>query len=287
MILFGALASLAATLGCRGNLSTVLARDQEARRLTSELRVGLMTAADATDRAVMAETDEASAAFAKEASTTTEGIRAESAALRLLLGDLGYEEEIRLLSEFDESFGRFRQLDQTILGHAVENTNLKAQRLSFHEGREAADAFKKAIEALVGTAPTRSACQARELALRATLALREIQLVEGPHISEADDAEMTRLEREMAVSEAAIRASVTELGRLLGTGSRTRLTEATTLLDRFKEINDRIVSLSRRNTNVRSLALSLGEKRSLTAVCAEKLAALGKALDRRGLAATR
>ena len=52
-------------------------------------------------------------------------------------------------------------------------------------------------------------------------------------------------------------------------------------------LNTELVSLSRRNTNVRSLALSLGQRRTLTAACEESLQALQDALAKRGLSATR
>jgi len=45
--------------------------------------------------------------------------------------------------------------------------------------------------------------------------------------------------------------------------------------------------LSRRNSNVRSLALSLGQKRTLTARCEETLGALQDALAKRGFGGTR
>ena len=47
-------------------------------------------------------------------------------------------------------------------------------------------------------------------------------------------------------------------------------------------LNAQIVALSRRNTNVRSLALSLDEKRKLTGPCEETLRLLQAALDKRG-----
>ena len=51
--------------------------------------------------------------------------------------------------------------------------------------------------------------------------------------------------------------------------------------------NAEIVALSRRNSNVRSLALSLGKKRTVTAECDESLQALEDALARHHFAATR
>jgi hypothetical protein len=51
-------------------------------------------------------------------------------------------------------------------------------------------------------------------------------------------------------------------------------------------INDEIVALSRRNSNVRSLALSLGRKRVVVAECDDQLTALEQALAKRGFPAT-
>jgi hypothetical protein len=52
-------------------------------------------------------------------------------------------------------------------------------------------------------------------------------------------------------------------------------------------LNAQIVTLSRRNTNVRSLALSLGQKRMVAAACDDSLRALQDTLSKRGFSATR
>ena len=62
---------------------------------------------------------------------------------------------------------------------------------------------------------------------------------------------------------------------------------AAAALDRFMGINDEIVALSRRNSNVRSLALSLGRKRMVTAECEDDLRALEDALAKHEFSATR
>jgi hypothetical protein len=58
-------------------------------------------------------------------------------------------------------------------------------------------------------------------------------------------------------------------------------------LERFKANNTEIVALSRRNSNVRSLALSLGRKRTITAQCDDQLRALEDALAKHEFRATR
>ena len=77
------------------------------------------------------------------------------------------------------------------------------------------------------------------------------------------------------------------LSGLVGLGSRAQLTAASSALDRFVGFNAQLIALSRRNTNVRSLALSLGQKRMLTATCEDSLRALQDALGTRGFSATR
>lgn len=96
---------------------------------------------------------------------------------------------------------------------------------------------------------------------------------------------MTRMEQRMKASEGAARRALETLTSLVQ--SRPQLTAATAALDRFMAVNAEIVMLSRRNSNVRSLALSLGQKRTLTARCEETLLALQEALATRGFVGTR
>ena len=69
--------------------------------------------------------------------------------------------------------------------------------------------------------------------------------------------------------------------------SAPQLAAAATALNRFMDCNTQIVALSRRNSNVRSLALSLGDKRMLSAACEDSIRALQNALAKRGYSATR
>ena len=140
---------LTATLVASGCTTRPLEQLPEARRVSEDLLVQFTKAADASNRAVMADTDEASERFAREAEQMVDTVQKDADALKPLLQDLDYAEEARLLEEFGRRFAEYRALDRTILELAVENTNLKAQRLSFGPAQEAADAFRTALEALV------------------------------------------------------------------------------------------------------------------------------------------
>ena len=53
------------------------------------------------------------------------------------------------------------------------------------------------------------------------------------------------------------------------------------------DLNVQIITLSRRNTNVRSLMLTLNEKGKVTSACEQSLLALQDALSKRGLGGSR
>ena len=273
--------ALSAAAGC-GDVNTALRRSVEARQASSDLLAQFTKAADAANRAVMANTDERSVAFAREAEEAKEKVLKDLATLEPTLRDLRYTAEAQLLQEFATRFDEYRALDSRILDLAVENTNLKAQRLSFGPAQEAADAFRDSIEALASSAAAKDAWQAKALAASAVVTVREIEVLHAPHIAEADDAVMTHMEKRMGTSEATARNALESLGRLVPPASRSRLTEATASLDRFMALHVQILALSRQNTNVRSLALSLDEKRKLVEPCEQSLRALQDALAKRG-----
>jgi hypothetical protein len=121
-------------------------------------------------------------------------------------------------------------------------------------------------------------CHAEELVAKAVLAVREIQVLEAPHIAEPEDAEMTRMEGEMTRLESAARSALSELEPLVQAGPDSPLRAARSAFDRFSSTGAELVKLSRRNSNVRSLELALRVKPPLTQACDESLRALQDAL---------
>jgi hypothetical protein len=276
---------VAASIGC--DASSASKRLLQARELSADLLVQFTKAADAASRAVMADTDEASVAFAQEAEKAKQAVQRDTEALAPVLQGLGYSEETRLLEDFGKLFSEYRALDRTILDLAVENTNLKAQRLSLGPAQEAADSIMEAVDGVVPADATRDSWRVKALAATALAAVREIQVLQAPHIANADDAVMTRIEERMAASERAARSALEKLVPLAQPASKARLATAAAALDRFMGLNAQIVALSRRNTNVRSLALSLNEKGKLAGTCEDALHALRDALAGRGFTGTR
>jgi hypothetical protein len=269
------------------NAQAVLTQQVEARRLASELQVRFTTAADASNRAVMSDSDEAAAAAVQEAEQATQAVLRNVEQLAAILKSMGYSEELGLVETFKSRFAEYQKLDAEILLLAVENTNLKAQRLSLGPGREAATAFRTALDAAARTARPADAARVEALAAKAAAAVLEVQVLQAPHIAEAEDAAMTRMENEMAALEAAARTDLERLKALLPSQAGPQLTMAVEALDRFRAINVDIIKLSRRNSDVRSLALTFGRKRTVIAQCDDQLRALRETLSKHMMNATR
>jgi hypothetical protein len=171
LVLHGACALVCLSLACDNFPPPAFSLLMDARRITAEVLRDVSKAADATNRAVLADTDHASAEFAHESRAHTAAVEHELQDLEAMLRQLRYSDEVALLGEFRQAFERSRALDAEILGLAVENTNLKAQRLSFGAAAEAADAFCRALKELPGDTSWRVP------ALKAMLGVREIQVL--------------------------------------------------------------------------------------------------------------
>ncbi|MFL5305419.1 MAG: hypothetical protein ACJ8F1_09400 [Polyangia bacterium] len=277
---------LLAVLGpaCGGQIEPNFVQLTEARRLAAQMRVDLAKASDASDRAVLADTDDDSVQFAQQARMSTDAVEA---ALPLLAARTSGPDAARV-ARFREQLGRYRQMDSEILALAVENTNLKAQRLSFGPVRAAADELVSALEAAAAAAPRDQRWPAQALAARAELGVRDIQVLQAPHIAAPTDAEMDRLEAQMAAHRSAIQAALERLSASgAGPAVRPHVEVARAALDRFNGLSAQLITLSRRNTNVRSLQLALRQKPAVTAACDETLAALVDALAKEGFSGTR
>jgi len=276
------LASLA-LVGCGSD--SALHQLIEARRLSAELIAQFEDVQESGNSAVMAEKDARAKRFVEDTERASAAVQQASTALARLLAALRLQDARALLGEFDQEFAEYRQVDGVILALAVENTNVKAQRLAFGASAKAAEAFDDALEQLAASATGEHAWHEKALAAMAVANAREIQVLQAPHIAALDDPPMLRLEKRMAVAEAATRAALRQLASLAPAAPELRAANAA--FERFVALNAEIVALSRRNTNVRSLALSLNEKGVLSARCEHTLHALREIVAKHALAGTR
>jgi hypothetical protein len=271
--------------GKRG-LYPALAAQNHKTELADSLLANLHASAEAEKAAVMAETDEASMAFAEEARRASSTLEHDRNELARLIVAANRAQEVQALEEFDQAWKKYQDLEREVLELAVENTNLKAQRLSFGPAREALAKMESALTQLKETAASTSeaAGTVKVDAAEALVAALKIYALEARHIAEPRDEEMDRIEAEMQELD----ARVTErLSAPTGSSQKAALDEAAAAYADFQKIHAEILRLSRRNSNVRSAALSLGKKRNATAACRDALKALRESLQDEGPTPTR
>jgi hypothetical protein len=232
-----------------------------------------MASAEAEKSAVMAETDEASHAFAEQSIQAAQNVEKTRRTLGSLLE--GNRQEAPLFQEFSRCWESLQAIDREVLSLAVQNTNLKALRLSFVPGAEAIGRLEKALNHLIDrVSSSPNAVGITRRASQAVIGAFHIYALQAPHIAESTAVRMDEIEAAMKHHEAQVTDALHNLEVQVDASSKPFLHTAWASYKDFQKINAEIVDLSRQNSNVRSYALSLGQKRKTTAQCQDVLAAL-------------
>ncbi len=116
------------------------------------------------------------------------------------------------------------------------------------------------------------------LAFGAETAALRIQALLAPHIAEESDKKMDELEAVMAKEDQQVRDDLDRLAAIPRLKADPDLDTASSSYARFSAIRAQILALSRENTNVRSVAISLSQKRKVMLLCRDALDALQQAV---------
>jgi hypothetical protein len=288
-LLLGVVSGLA--LGCRENgldLKDVPRLLSKKLEILSRMRIDLLKSVEAEKSAVMADTDEASQAFAQQAQKATGLVEQGRREVRGLMEQDHSAEEWKLLQEFDDAWSEFLKTDRVILAFAVQNTNLKAARLSFGPGGEAMNRLEAALTRLTSN-PTgiREGPAQHGKICRILTAGWKVLYLQAPHIAAAEDNRMNEIEAAIRRLQDEMVASFAALKSRLPQERQSDLREAEAAFKELQTVTAQVIGLSRQNTNIKSFELSLGRKRKISARCDEVLAALQEAVRSREFKATR
>lgn len=243
--------------------------------LVGRMQLDLASASEAEKSAVLAITDQDSQTDADQARAATARVRQEQQDLAALLANGGSPREQDLLSQFSKLFDDLQRVENEVLALAVKNTNLKACSLLFGPAADAQAQMDAALARVVTKyTDSANAKQVLPLAYGARLGVLRIQALLAPHIAEESDAKMDQMEASMTREEAEIRKDLGGLAALSQLASDPDLSAATASFARYADLKARILPLSRENSNVRSLALSLNQKRQAMIACLDALNAL-------------
>jgi hypothetical protein len=272
-----------------GSTSAQLALRNRRVGLVQQIQVDLSRASEAEKSAVMAITDEESKSFADQSREASSAVEKERDDLERLLQSGGDRSEQKSLSEFSQAFAEYRRVDNELLDLAVKNTNLKAYSLAFGPAAESIHEMDQAISRLI-TASAKSvspnAKQVMLLAGEAESGALRIQALLPAHISEESNQRMDAMESAMAAEDRQVRTSLDGLAALVAPTESGDLRAAVASYARFSELRTQILELSRENTNVRSLTISLNRKRLIDVKCQDALSALEEAIQKEPLPET-
>lgn len=239
--------------------------------VVERMRFSLAAASEAEKSAVMAVTDQDSQTFADQARAATAEVERRRTTLGELFAASASQKEKDLLATFSEGFTEFQHIDRELLALAGKNTNIKAFALAFGPAAQAVQEIDSALSRFLAKHAT-SPQKTLLLAAGAQAAVLRLETRLAPHIAEQGDPRMDEMEALMAKDDREVRTAFDGLAAPLRADSD--LATARSNYARFNEMRTQILALSRQNTNVRSLAISLDQKRKAMFMCQDALYAL-------------
>jgi hypothetical protein len=251
--------------------------------LLSEMKIHLLEAVEAEKYAVLAITDEASENFAAQARQAAGLVEDSRKEIESSIYRENLPQETGMINEFNVCWGQYRKLDETILGLAVQHTNLKAQKISATQCAQEMERFEESLNRLIRRNMPSGRCnQAAMLSYEALTASLKVFALHKPHIEEPEDRVMDQIEQRIESHDASARKSLESLHHLANLNDAEDLRAAETAYARFMDLTRDVLKLSRMNTNINSAELSLGKKRLIAAQCQEILTSLQKTVHARG-----
>ncbi len=287
-LLFAFLAVITVIGLFKGQGSSPLETRLRKLEILATMRIQLLEAVEAEKNAVLAITDEASEAFAARARQANGRVENSRKEIESIIYQDKDTTEMDLINEFNACWLQFTELDRRILELATQNTNLKAQNISATQCAQEMDLFEASLNRLIqrntNDAQSNEVVVSSYKALTATL---DIFVLHKPHIEEADDQRMDKIEGRMKSYEESARKALETLRRIANLRGKEDLKNAESAFERFMSLTGEVIRLSRMNTNIKSAELSLGKKRLISSQCQEILAALQETVQAQRFKATR
>ncbi|GFK95628.1 hypothetical protein NNJEOMEG_03496 [Fundidesulfovibrio magnetotacticus] len=255
-------------------------------QLAAGMRVDLRKNLEAEKNALLSSSREQAASYAQEATASAKRVEQARAVLDAALRKDSSGPLLERLEDFNRGWSELSSIDKEFLPLVVQKTNTLASMLSYSEGVLALDRLEASLGKAVGLQGGKDT--GTSLACLTVLAeAARILALQGPHIAEASDARMTEIEAAMNAGAAKARQALQGAGQGASPELANALAQARADLEAFLAVNARVLELSRINSDVKSLALSMQRKQNAAAACETALAAIQTQLDERLSKATR
>jgi hypothetical protein len=256
--------------------------------LLSSMRIHLLETIESEKNAVMAITDKESEAFATQARQAADSVEKNRKEIESIIHQDELPQEAGMINEFNICWSQFKKLDETILNLAVQNTNLKAQKISSTQCAQEMARLEESLSLIIQRNKKNRQCnEATMLAYEALTAGLNIYALHKPHIEEADDQVMDKIEQRIKSYDESARKALESLNTIATLNDKVDLKNAEAAYLQFMSLTNEVLRLSRMNTNIKSAELSLGKKRLISSQCQEILSNLQETVQAKQYNATR
>lgn len=255
-------------------------------QVVAQMRIDLLTAVEAEKNVLLAETVQAAGDFADKARKASDAVEKGRVELEAISRSDAILPQAELLAQFSKAWTEFRTIDAVLLELAVQKTNDQAARLSATRGLDLLLSFQKSLESAMFRGPQAAAGATGSQFLpvqcfKAYAGAATILGLQAPHIAEAEDANMDALEARIAASAAQTRAALDAAQSAAPGTAKADLEQARAVFEEFMAVNAKVIALSRINSDVKSLALSMERKRMVAASCLDTLGGLQDSINER------
>ena len=253
-------------------------KSQRLERINA-MRLALSAASEEQNCAVLSASEQASKSYIESASVEIAAFEQNRSELAKLVPKRNVEIESRLSNRVDETFLEFQSISDKLSNLALQSSNRKAYALAFGPAMELLHSMDSELAKVADTqadSSSQTTLDVLKMINSARLSGFRIQVLFMPHIAEPSDGKMDELEKKMADEDQVIQQSLVSLGSTLSESAGIAKVESQ--YAEFKKIKSEIIRLSRENSDLRSVALALNEKRKAMLACQDALSNLEKAI---------
>jgi hypothetical protein len=259
-----------------------IVNDMKKLRMVTSLRTNLNKSVEAEKNAVLAMTVEESTAFAEQALALSAAAEDNRNELGKLIEMDKSSPEMDIFRQFNDCWDGFRQIDRNLLRMSILHTDLKAYALSLDSLQKAIRQLETSLDILVESgAPNDKTCGILKLSQRTLIAALKIQSLQLLHIAESRPEKMEEVEATIQMQDALAIQSLDALSVLAPPKTKPLVEATKAAYTDLWRIHSEVMKLSRENSEALTLALSLGQKHTVTVECRNVLDALEKNIQSR------
>jgi len=247
---------------------TIYASRMAKEAVLTKMNADLLTAIRAEKDALLASTKESALEYTEQESKAMSAVEKG----RLEFSSLTKTERsgplAKLRDEFDKSWVQYCQIDKEESDMILQKSNTQAYVISFTEAFTAFSTLENALkEVMQKNKEAQEKDQISGLCFQIVAESAKILALEAPHISEISDERMDAIEGKMKISSQAVGEALGKIRKLVRGNEVAAVDTVAHSFEAFESVNAKVLKLSRINSDMKALTLSMERKQIIAAEC--------------------